>query len=507
MGKVKSAIVLTVITLVIAVLCVVCFVPFPTDSEGVSFFNPILNWTQKSSELGGYQYGGNAAYLGGGYTAVLYPEGVLSKKEYEANLAGKETEAEKQEYAEDYLPYANGALYLERDVACEKGSDRVSEEFDSGFRKNVEILKQRFEGLRENGTKLEVCDDYSVRIQLSSTMSAPSVALLYFSYLGDFTVKYGSSYEDATQAIPAENSDKPLSDYVKSSSVRTLNGVIYVVIHFTSEGRDIISEVTSGAADSAITMYFSVGDQAVINLSVSDQIVDGDLYISGSYTDTTAGIVATVIDSSIASTALGGESVEMNLGEIYRMPAATDSGSGLSALMLFYIAIGGCMLLSAAFFLIRYRRLGFAAIYSMLCYVILMVLCMYAIPVEIGLGTALAFLLCGVLLGACNAVAFEYARKEYAVGKTIVSSVKTGYRKCFWHIFDLHIALAIVAVLTYLIATAELASFALVMTLGVLISGVCTLVFNRFFWFIMMPLSKNAGKFCHYKREEVEDDE
>ena len=112
-----------------------------------------------------------------------------------------------------------------------------------------------------------------------------------------------------------------------------------------------------------------------------------------------------------------------------------------------------------------------------------------------------------MLLCVSNAVAYEAARKEYAVGKTIASSVKTGYKKTFWHIFDLHVALVAVALLVYLIAITELSLFGLALTFGVALSGICSLLVNRFLWYVTMGLSKNPGKFCHFKREEVEDDD
>ena len=53
MGKVKSAIVLTLITIVIAVLCVVCFVPFPCDGNGLNYFNSILGIAEKDADSSG----------------------------------------------------------------------------------------------------------------------------------------------------------------------------------------------------------------------------------------------------------------------------------------------------------------------------------------------------------------------------------------------------------------------------------------------------------------------
>ena len=77
MGKVKSAIVLTLITIVIAVLCVVCFVPFPCDGNGLNYFNSILGIAEKDADLGGDLIGGTGGG-GGGYHRVLLSAGVNS---------------------------------------------------------------------------------------------------------------------------------------------------------------------------------------------------------------------------------------------------------------------------------------------------------------------------------------------------------------------------------------------------------------------------------------------
>ena len=88
----------------------------------------------------------------------------------------------------------------------------------------------------------------------------------------------------------------------------------------------------------------------------------------------------------------------------------------------------------------------------------------------------------------------------------MTSSVKTGYKKCFWKLFDLHIVVALIAFLVYAIALTGLQTAAFVLGLGTLFSGVATLLVNRFGWAVMMGTSKQPGKFCNFKREEVEDE-
>ena len=174
---------------------------------------------------------------------------------------------------------------------------------------------------------------------------------------------------------------------------------------------------------------------------------------------------------------------------------------------MLYIAFGVLFVAMMAFFFIRYRRLGFVHLYTFLLFTFAMILCGWAIDfVYLSVESFLAFLLAGVLLCASNIVTFEAARKEYALGKTMASSVKTGYRKCFWKLFDLHIVLAVIAFLVSAIAIEALQVAAFVLGLAVVFSGIGSLLVNRFGWAVMMGTTKHQGAFCNFKREEVEDE-
>ena len=520
MGKIKSAIVFSLITVIIAVLCFVCFVPFPvgwveeakedgtSESVPFQFFNPIINWTEKSADLGGYQYGDGADYLGGSFSIVYYPDGVISEQEFIENRDAKEGE-EQTEYVEKYTPYkdVNGRLYLEKDTVCD-GGETPTEEFLSSCEVRLETLKKRFEGLHAENLQLEVCDNICVRVSLPASMTESVAAVIYYSYLGQVKLLYGTSSDaaSASQILPVN--ENPMSDYIKGvSSHSNAAGNIYVQVSFTDVGREVVGNATSGASETTGYLFLQVGEgNTVINLSVSERVND-DLYISGSYTSETANIVATVIDTAIKNP----NSYGMNLGNLYRTRAnfgvLTLGGLTLETITLVYIAFGILFAAMLVFFFIRYRRLGFVHLYTYLTFLTLMVIIFWAIPIPIGVGTLAVLGIASVLLSVSNAIAFEYARKEYAVGKTIDSSVKTGYKRCFWHIFDLHIVLLIVSLLVYLIGIGELSVFGLALTFGVALSGIGTLALNRFLWYVMMRLSKDAGKFCHYKREEVEEDD
>lgn len=502
MSKIKSAICLILITLVLAVLCVVCFVPFPVGAGGISYFNPIINWTDKSAELGGYQYGGdNSTYYGGSFSVVIYPEGVISQKDFEDNCKYYEGE-ELTEYEEKYVAYANGALYLEKETVCD-GAEAASAEFKESVQTRFEIMRKRFERIHAEGLSMQIVDDYTIRVTLPASLDTCIAAFTYFSYMGELEVSYGSDITTATKVFPEEGKKaKPITEYIRKAGTRSVNGTVYVGLYFTNAGRDLIADATSDAANTSGTLFFTVGGDQIIGLSCTSQIDEKELFISGDYTAEAANIIATVLDTTIEYGGAG-DLAHMEMGELYQNVAQL----GENALMYVYIGVGVLTVAMIAFFLVRYRRLGFAHLYSFVTFVIAMLLCIWSIPVlSLGLNTLIAFLITAGLLTVCNAIAYESARKEYALGKTIISSVKTGYKKCFWYIFDLHVVAIAIGLLLFLIGLSELSAFGLVLALGGLFSGIATLAINRFMWFIMMPFAKSAGKFCHFKREEVEDE-
>lgn len=483
MGKKKSAVCLILITILIVVLCAWCTVSF---SSGIYNYNSVISVIKKD------------ATLGGGYTVVYYPEGVISAEDYDANVLsyGESATQERDEYVAKYQGYGTGAIYLEKDVVLNDQGE-VSDTFKASFENNVKALKERFEATHLEGVRVDVSDGYTVRVTLPELTDTAAALFEYFSYTGEVTVAYGS--QDVK--IIEETSKINVKDYLKGAYAVTAQNVSYVVVDFTSAGRQLIKDKTSGAAESSSTMYFMVGDHSIINLTVSTQIDQDSLYISGSYTAETAEMTAILFNTALNGTQTD---LAMTVGDMQTHEATF----GANTMLFVYIGIGALMLAMAIFFIARYRALGVTHVYAYLTFAICMVLCLAFIDfVNLGLGGVAAFVLTSLLLCASNVTTFEYAKKEYALGKTMTSSVKTGYKKCFWHLFDLHVALALVAFLIFAIALTELQMFAFIFGIGVLFSGVISLGITRFYWAIMMALSKKKGSFCNFKRGEEVDDE
>lgn len=501
MGKKKSVVLLVIYTLLIAALCFICTVSFSYGTDNLYTFSSVMRMMEKDADLG-LAYGANAdagAYLGGGYSAVYYPEGVISAKEYDDNIRDM-SDADRAEYEADYVRYPdeNGSVYLEKGVAANEDGT-VMESFREGYASALATVTERFARLRVDGARVDAVGDYAIRVFLPAMMGGEYTAITVFAYTGELNITYGSDEASATDLFSIR-SNETILDYVEAVNARATGETGYVEFIFTDKGRSALASATSGAAETAVTLYFYVGDSLVLNLSVSEVYDQNTLYISGSYTAETANTVATLF-----STALSGTENDLTL-------SATDAYFhtalyGGNTVIMLYIAFGVFFVAMMAFFFIRYRRLGFVHLYTYLLFLFAMILCGWSISfVYLSVETFLAFMLSSVLLCVSDAVTFECARKEYALGKTMTSSVKTGYKKCFWKLFDLHIVVALIAFLVYAIALTGLQTAAFVLGLGTLFSGVATLLVNRFGWAVMMGTSKQPGKFCNFKREEVEDE-
>lgn len=518
MGKVKSAICLALTSLLIVVLCFFCTVSFQLND--VETFHSTLSLTEKDITLGAEI--DEANYIGGGYMTTYYPEGVISAKEYEDNLAAyeaayeeakkadgedaqttKDSKAKVEEYQNKY-PEAlrSGGLYLESEIASEDGA-KVSDAFKEKIAKTFKLVKDRYEALHVDGLKLEVFSSYALRVTLPQIYTSRNYAFQNMAYMGELTVAIGSDADTATTIFPENKKNAVIGDCLKGFSTRTAaDGTSYVGIAFTDRGREIVKEQTADAESSSKTIFIKVGDETTVQFQVSEQIDQSTTYVSGNFTGESAKATSVLLNSALDYG--DADDLTVSYGDTLRLPATY----GDNALTLVYIACAVVVAAMAIFFFARYGLLGFAYLFTYLLFLFSMLLCIWAIPfLYISVGSVLGLLLSSVVLAVCLALPYEYARKEYALGRTMTSSVKSAYKKTFWHVFDLHVVLAALAFIIYGISLTGLATFAFTFGLGIGFSAICSLLVGRLQWACMMSFTSKKGSFCRFKREEVEDDD
>lgn len=540
MGKVKSAIFLTFYTLFLAALCLVCFVSFSFGDGGISRFNSILSMTDKDADLGGYYGTKTDKYeLGGGYVAVYYPEGVLSAKTYEDNLAGytdnfetikanwqaasgvkkaslkidmEAAEKVLNDYKADYVKYGS-ALYLNKEDVC-GGFAEPTEAFKEAFKKAYDAVATRYRDLKADGIRVDVVDDYSIRVFLPQNfdervgLTNKQMVLSSLAYTGEVTVRCGSSdqSQSAETIMPARTNEE-ITDYVKSAGTGTNGGNYYVTVSFTKKGKDVLKAKTEGASsDSKKYIFVMVGDNAIITLPIEAQ-TNSLSVTSTAYTSQTTAAVASLINTSLKGTE---NDLKLSVGSAYRLGATY----GNNALMFLYIAFGVFTLLTLVFFFVRYRILGFVQLYTYLLFVLATVLCVWSIPfLSLSVEVFLAFMFVSAVLAFSNMLFYENARRRFAEGKSFDTSVKASYNpskargNTFWQVFDLHIVLAAIGFIGFGIALTSLSSFFFTVGLLSVFSALASLAINRFTFASMIAFTKKKAALCGFKREEVEDDD
>ena len=132
-------------------------------------------------------------------------------------------------------------------------------------------------------------------------------------------------------------------------------------------------------------------------------------------------------------------------------------------------AIAG-LIAVALFLLIFYRVLGVVAVIGLLIYAAFLYAAILVFNVTLTLpGFAGMILTLGVAADA-NIVIFERVKEEYRAGKNVRAAISAGYGKGFSTIIDANVVTAITATVLFLVATAGVKGFALMLLIGTLIS-------------------------------------
>jgi len=137
------------------------------------------------------------------------------------------------------------------------------------------------------------------------------------------------------------------------------------------------------------------------------------------------------------------------------------------------------LLVVALFLLLFYRVLGIVAVIGLGIYAAFLYAAILIFNVTLTLpGFAGIILTLGVAADA-NVVIFERVKEEYRAGKSVRAAIAAGYGKGFATIIDANVVTAITAIVLFLVATAGVKGFALMLLIGTIISLVTAVAATR----------------------------
>ena len=132
------------------------------------------------------------------------------------------------------------------------------------------------------------------------------------------------------------------------------------------------------------------------------------------------------------------------------------------------------------FMIILYRVPGVAASIALVIYVGLMVICLNLFNVTLTLpGIAGIILSIGMAVDA-NVIIFSRIREEIAIGKTVRSAIKSGFKKARSAIIDGNVTTLIAAIVLYLRGSGTVKGFAMTLGIGIVLSMITAMFITQF---------------------------
>lgn len=265
-----------------------------------------------------------------------------------------------------------------------------------------------------------------------------------------------------------------------------------VALNFNTAGKDKFSALTKEAADGSQKLYIYLGEDLFQELSCTEQITNGSVFISGSFDSyELAENYANQLKSGVYS-------ANLSLSSTTVIPAVL----GERALTLSLIGGGIAVLLIMILLWVRYGEFGFLVDYAFLFGVILMVFFMQAVPgVELLLTSLAGIALSIILLFGGAVVILEKIRADYRQGMKIPVAVKSGLKRSLWPVLDSHLIIVIFGVIMCLLGSVELQQFAFVLLIGTLVSLFVNLVVLRFFIKWYLPFNSVKAKKLHLPKQ------
>jgi SecD/SecF fusion protein len=265
-----------------------------------------------------------------------------------------------------------------------------------------------------------------------------------------------------------------------------------VTFGFTGDGRDAFQEVTRkiaqrGAASAigpasgqtaeetsghfAVILDNEVKTRPIINYAENPDGIDGrtGAQISGGFTS--------IDDAQELASFLQRGALPINLTLISQTQVSATLGSQALDAGIKAGIIG--LALTVLFLLFFYRFLGLVAALALGSYGVIFFALIKLIPVTLTLpGIAGLVLTIGVAADS-NIVIFERIKEEVRAGRSMSNAIAAGYRRGIATIIDANVVTLLTAFVLFVLATAGVKGFALVLGIGTIVSLLTAVVFTQ----------------------------
>ena len=274
--------------------------------------------------------------------------------------------------------------------------------------------------------------------------------------------------EEISTPLLLENKVLMTGDMIKDAQVR-IGGTFnqpYVGIDMTGRGSRVFAKITEQNVGRrmAIVLDDIVRSAPVIR----ERILGGSAQISGSFTHEEATDLAIILR-------VGALPAPVDIIQNLTVGASLGQDSINRGL---YSGIFGTIIV-LAFMIIYYRTSGVIANAALFLNILLLFTGLAVLNATLTLpGIAGIILSIGMAVDA-NVLIFERMREEYALGKSVRSSIDSGFGKAFLTIVDSQVTTLITALALFLFGTGPIKGFAITLSLGIIFNLFTALFFSR----------------------------
>jgi SecD/SecF fusion protein len=264
---------------------------------------------------------------------------------------------------------------------------------------------------------------------------------------------------------------------IRMGSAQSLSNNPYLILEFDSDGARNWEQITGNNVDKRVAIVL---DGTVYSAAtIRERISGSGTRLSGGFSTEEARDLRLVLKA-------GSLPAELVIAEEQTIGPSLGQQSINNGMMAGIIAMG----LVAAFIIIYYGTGGIIAILALIfdMLIIMGVLCFPGPLAQIGVkglnatltlpGIAGIILTIGMAVDA-SVLIYERIREEKKAGKGIRAAVRAGYSRAFVTILDANLTTLITALVLYKFGTGPIKGFAVTLSIGILASMFCSLVFSR----------------------------
>ncbi|MBV7275306.1 protein translocase subunit SecD [Clostridiaceae bacterium UIB06] len=265
-------------------------------------------------------------------------------------------------------------------------------------------------------------------------------------------------------------------DVKKATAYYDQDGKATIGLELNDAGTKKFADATQKFMGQVISI--TMDDQVLTAPSVGAHITDGKAVINGSKTIEEAKREANIINSGALPVTV--KNVESKV---------VGASLGANALPLSILAgeVGiGIVLL---FMLLYYRIPGLLADIALILFVYIVLATFANINATLTLSGIAAFLLTVGMAVDANVLIFERIKEELKSGKSVKSSIDTGFNRALSSIIDSNTTTIISGIILYSLGSGTVKGFALTLIIGVVISMFTAIVVTRF----LVKLAANMG--------------